>query len=375
MRVTLVTDTFRPEVNGVTTVLATMRRGLLARGHVVQLIAPAYGEPAADVEEDVHRVPSIPCPTYAAVRLSWPLGRGIGTLISDFAPDVVHVATEGPLGAFARARALRMGYPLVTSFHTDFPSYAARYLGNWAIAPTRRYLRWFHGPALATQTPSESTCAQLRRLGVARPTVWGRAVDCRLFSPARRDERRRRELGAEGRVLVLHVGRIALEKDLETLIAAYRQAHRALGDRALFYVAGDGPERDRMRRALPFATHLGFLDRNRLADLYADADLFVFTSPTETCGLVVLEAMASGLPVVAADAGGVRDNMRDGITGRLLPPGDTDAFARATVELAEDAALRSCLGQAARAFAVARDWERELDALVEQYESLRAPAA
>lgn len=375
MRLTLATDTFRPEVNGVTTVLATMRQGLLARGHDVQVIAPGYGRLTSDTEADVHRVPSIPCPTYAAVRLSWPLGRGIGALISDFAPDVVHVATEGPLGAFARGRALHQGIPLVTSFHTDFPSYAAHYLGDWAVGPTRRYLRWFHRPARATQTPSESTCAELRRLGVARSTVWGRAVDCRMFHPARRDEYRRQALGAEDRTLVLHVGRLAIEKDVGTLVEGFRQAHRALGDRAVFCVAGDGPEGDRVRAALPFAIHLGFIKREQLADLYADADLFVFTSATETCGLVVLEAMASGLPVIAANAGGVRDNVRDGLTGRLLPPGDPGAFAGATVDLTGDAETRGCMGQAARAFAVARDWERELDALVEQYESVRVPAA
>jgi glycosyltransferase involved in cell wall biosynthesis len=200
-------------------------------------------------------------------------------------------------------------------------------------------------------------------------------VDCRLFQPARRSEHRRRELGVDGRVLVLHVGRIAVEKDIETLVAAFQRAHDALGDRAAFCVAGEGPEEDRLRRLLPFARHLGFIGRDRLADVYADADLFVFTSPTETCGLVVLESMASGVPVIAADAGGVRDNVRDGITGRLLPPGDADAFTRAIVELAWAPELRACMGQAARAFAVARDWERELDLLVEQYESVRAPAA
>ncbi len=375
MRLTLVTDTFRPEVNGVTTVLATMRQGLLARGHDVQVIAPGYGRLASDTEADVHRVPSIPCPTYAAVRLSWPVGSGIGRVISRFAPDVVHVVTEGPLGALARRRALRADIPLVTSFHTDFPSYAARYLGEWAVAPTRRYLRWFHGPARTTQTPSEVTCAELRRLGLARSTVWGRAVDCRLFQPARRDDVRRRPLVPDGSTLVLHVGRIAVEKDVGTLVGGFLRVRAMLGERAAFCVAGDGPEAERVRRALPFATHLGFLGRDRLADLYADADLFVLTSPTETCGLVVLEAMASGLPVIAADAGGVRDNVRDGITGRLLPAGDADAFAQATADLVNDPGLRDCMGQAARAFAVARDWERELDLLVEQYEAVRASAA
>jgi hypothetical protein len=210
MRVTLVTDTFRPEVNGVSTVLATMHAGLLARGHAVQVVAPQYGRWASDGDAQVHRVTSIPCPSYAAVRLSWPFGRGVSRFISRFAPDVLHVATEGPLGAFARAYAVRHGVPLVTSFHTNFPSYAARYFGPWAVAPTRRYLRWFHGPARATQTPSEVTCAELRRLGIPRPMLWGRAVDSRLFHPARRSAHRRHQLAIGDRLLVLHVGRLAV---------------------------------------------------------------------------------------------------------------------------------------------------------------------
>ena len=200
-------------------------------------------------------------------------------------------------------------------------------------------------------------------------------MDCHLFRPLRRDEQRRRELGAAGRALVLHVGRLAREKDVESLIGAFQRARAALSNRAAFCVAGDGPEAATVRQALPFATHLGFLDRDRLADVYAAADVFVLTSPTETCGLVVLEAMASGVPVIAADAGGVRDNVRDGTTGRLCPAGDAEAFADAIAELTNEAEIRLWMGQAARSFAVARDWARELDVLVEQYESARPPVA
>jgi glycosyltransferase involved in cell wall biosynthesis len=171
-------------------------------------------------------------------------------------------------------------------------------------------------------------------------------------------------------MLLLHVGRLAREKDVSTLVAAFAQMHAALGERAIFCIAGEGPEESRVRSGLPFARYVGFIGRDRLADLYADADLFVITSPTETCGLVVLEAMAAGLPVLAADAGGVRENVREGITGRLLPPGDAGAFARAAIDLAGDAETRAWMGQASRAFAVARDWERELDTLVEQYQSV-----
>jgi glycosyltransferase involved in cell wall biosynthesis len=375
VRITLATDTYLPEVNGVTTVLATMRRGLLERGHAVQVLAPAYPQLTED-GADVHRAPSVPCPPYPAVRLSWPWGSGLAAAMRRFEPDIVHAVTEGPVGGLGRAQARRRGLPLVTSFHTDFPRYAGRYLGGWAVGLTRRYLRWFHGPARVTQTPSDVTRDELHALGLPRAVTWGRGVDCRIFTPARRDERRRLALGADGRLLVLYVGRLAVEKGVDALVPALRTVHASMGHRAAFCIAGDGPERERVRRELPFARHLGFLDRATLADLYADADLFVFPSATETCGLVALEAMASGLPVIGAAAGGIRDNVRDGVTGRLVPPGDAEALTRAMVAMLDDEGARQAMGRAARDFAVSRDWERELDLLVLQYEGvLGMPAA
>ncbi len=371
MRLALVTDTYLPEINGVTTVLATMRRGLEARGHAVRVIAPRYPE-GTPVGDDALRRPSIPFPGYPQVRLSWPGLGVVGHALDDFAPDLVHVVTEGPLGWTGRRHALRRGLPLVTSFHTDFPRYAARYAGAWAVGPARRYLRRFHGPAGMVQTPSAETRAELVALGLPQATVWGRGVDTVMFTPARRSEGRRTALGAAGRLLVLHVSRLAVEKDTDTLVAALRAAHAELGDAARFVVAGDGPKGAEVRAALPFAEHRGFLARQALADLYADADLFVFPSPTETCGLVVLEAMASGLPCVTADQGGVLENLRAGLNGVMAPAGDAARFAAAIVELARQPGQRLAMAQAARAFAVGRDWERELDELEPMYAELVA---
>ena len=366
MRIALVTDTFRPEVNGVTTVLSVLHRGLAARGHEVLVVAPEY-PPGAAPEPSVLRRPSVACPGYPAVRLSWP-GRAVGRVLAAFQPELLHVITEGPLGWEGRRFALAAGIPLFTSFHTDFPRYAERYLGGWAVAPARRYLRCFHAPAVLTQTPSAETCGELRALGVPRAVVWGRGVDSQLFNPARRSRERRARLGVNGTgVVVLHVGRLAREKDPDTLIGALSSVRDRLGDEARFVVAGEGPAGAEVRQRLPFAKHLGFIDRNTvLPDLYADADIFVFPSPTETCGLVALEAMAAGLPVVAADRGGVLENLRHGINGLLAPAGDARGFAGAIVRLAEDPAQRSAMSQAARAFAVARDWARELD----EYEAM-----
>ncbi len=375
MRITLITDTYLPEINGVTTVLATMRQGLLARGHAVQVIAPSYDRPGPD-ETGVVRRWSVRFPPYPAMRLSLPVGGDVGRALEAFRSDLVHVATEGPLGTLGRRAALARGLPLVTSFHTDFPRYAAHYLGRWAVRPVQQYLRRFHAPAFLTQTPSQTTRDELAELGVGRPVVWGRGVDTHLFRPDRRDVGRRAALGAEGdHPVVLHVSRLAVEKDVATLVAAFRLAHAELGETARFVVAGDGPEGGMVRAALPFATHYGFIDRARLADLYADSDLFVFPSPTETCGLVVLEAMASGLPVVTSDQGGVLENVRDGLNGVLVPAGNAPGFAVATVELVHQADRRRAMGSAARAFAVARDWERELDALEPMYRDAIAAVA
>ena len=374
MRISLVTDTYLPEVNGVTTVLAVMREGLRRRGHAVQVIAPAYGRPDPD-DAGVERRPSLPFPPYPAMRLSRPWGDDVADALRRFRPDVIHVATEGPTGWLGRRHAVASGTPLVTSFHTDFPRYARRYLGRWAVEPTRGYLRAFHRPAFVTQTPSGVTRNELLALGIPHAVEWGRGVDSGCFSPDLRNEGRRTALGAAGKVLVLHVGRLAREKDTETLVAAFRRAEAMLGSAAAFCVAGDGPEAGAVRSALPGATHVGFVDRPTLAGLYADADLFVFPSATETCGLVALEAMAAGVPVVGAAAGGILESVQDGVNGSVVPPGDAVGFGDAIIALARDAARRAALGRNARAFAVSCDWQRELERLEPMYRAAAASNA
>ena len=369
MRVGFVTDTYLPEVNGVTTVLRMIRQLIAARGHELLFLAPDY--PAcAEADPRVIRRASVPCPNYPAVRLSSPFGADVFNALDRFGPELVHVVTEGPLGAIGRRYALRRALPLVTSFHTDFPRYAAAYLGGWAERLARGYLRRFHRPAVMTQTPSATSQAELVALGLPRTVVWGRGVESGRFTPARRSEVQRGALGAGGRVVVLHVGRLAVEKDPDVLIEAFQRVHEAVGREAVFWVAGDGPRAAAMRDALPFARHFGFLQRDSLADLYAAADLFVFPSPTETCGLVTLEAMASGLPVISADRGGVLENMRHGINGLVVATGNGRQFAEATIGLIRDPGQRAAMAQAARAFAVGRDWGREMDVLERMYQSV-----
>ena len=370
MRIGLVTDTYVPQVNGVSTIVRRIVDVLGESGHDFAVIAPRYPEAEGPTAHEL-RVPSLPFPPYPAIRLSLPSFGPAARFLDAFRPDLVHVHTEGPLGLAGRRYALRRSLPLVTSFHTDFPRYARHY-GVPALAPlVWRWLAWFHGSARLTHTPGDAIRDELERHGFKCARVWGRGVDSRQFHPARRDAGWRRWLaGADDSAIVLHVGRLAPEKNLGILIAAWRLARERLGQRATFVIAGEGPLAARLVAELPFVRQLGFLPRASLATLYASCDLCVLPSHTETCGLVALEAMASGLPVIAADAGGLRESVRHEATGLLLAPHDPHAFADGIEALVLDPARRFALAAAAREWALERDSAREDAQLIAQYADL-----
>ncbi|HXQ28898.1 MAG TPA: glycosyltransferase family 1 protein [Gemmatimonadales bacterium] len=370
MRIGIVTDTYTPQVNGVTTVVRRIAEALDAQGHEFALAAPRYPESAPAAGNEL-RVASVPFPPYPAIRLSWPRPGQVARFFDAFQPDLMHVHTEGPLGLAGRRYAVERGLPLLSSFHTNFPQYAAQYRAG-ALAPlVWRWLAWFHRPSSAVLTPGEAIRADLERHGIGRARVWGRGVDTRHFRPDRRDGRWRADLaGFPHRPVVLHVGRLAPEKNLDILIASWRDARERVGDRATFVVAGEGPLRERIAAELPFVRWLGFLSREELARLYASADLCVLPSHTETCGLVALEAMASGIPVIAADAGGLRESVHHGVTGLLVPPSDARGFAEAIESLVNDPSRRAAFGAAARTAALERDSAQEDMELLTHYAAL-----
>jgi glycosyltransferase involved in cell wall biosynthesis len=373
VRIALVTDTYLPQINGVTTVVRRIAETTRAAGHAVAVVAPRYphgsdGDRGGGAEL---RVPSLPFPPYPSIRLSLPLHRHVAQFLDRFAPDLIHAATEGPLGVLGRRYAMNRGLPLVTSFHTDFPQYARDY-GVGILAPlVWRWLLHFHRPARMIQTPGDAVRDELVRRGLRNTVVWGRGVDTRHFRPDRRHAGWRRWMaGADEAVIVLHVGRLAPEKNLRVLVDAWNRAHRCLGPRATFVVAGEGPEARYIATHAPFARQLGFLDRDSLADLYASADMCVLPSRTETCGLVALEAMAAGLPVIAADAGGLAETVRHEANGLLVRPDDARGFGHAIVALTLDAGRRLALAAAARRTAESRDVRAEDQELLRQYDAL-----
>ena len=368
MRIALVSDCYSPQVNGVTTVLRRIVAALGLARHDAAVVAPAYPAQHPDARADELRVPSMAFPPYPAIRLSLPASRRVARFLDRFRPDLIHVHTEGPLGFLGRRYAIRHGVPLVTTYHTHFPQYAREY-GLPALE--RLVWRWiarFHRPAALVQTPGASARAELVAHGLTQTVVWGQGVDTRRFHHERRDDALRRRLGlTAGEAMVLHVGRLAPEKNLDVLISAFALAHEALGSRARFVIAGEGPGEAKVALKLPWSIRLGFLPIEQLADLYASADLCVLPSYTETCGLVALEAMASGLPVIAANAGGFRESVLAHDNGLLVAPHDVSAFASAICTLVINEPLRARLGAQARLTAVARDSAAEDDTLIDHY--------
>ena len=378
MRVLYCTDTYPPQLNGVSVVTSLSVEGLIRRGWECAVVAPRYPAGAAWEEQpppgggaaELFSVPSVSLPRYPEVRLALPRPSSIHALIKRFKPDLVHCATEFGVGRMGQVAAVRSGLPMVSSYHTDFARYADAYGTSWLRGTVSSYLGRFHRRSSRVFTPSTMSRQDLLRLEVPNVEVWGRGVDAELFHPGRRSQGMRAALGMGSRFTFVYVGRLAPEKRPDQIIQAFRLASETLPRGVIHLVmAGTGPCEAELRAAAPpGVTFLGFLDRrSRLPDLYANCDAFVFASVTETLGLVVLEAMASALPVVAAPAGGVRDHLRDGRNGLAYPPGDVAAMARAMVRLAEDWSLTQRLAHGARRTAEALTWERELNRLDTSY--------
>lgn len=321
-------------------------------------------------EAPVTEIASVPMPTYPDIRLAAPQRGKVRDAVARFKPDLLHSATEFMIGRLGQTAAMRQGIPVTASYHTDFAKYTASYGLPFLRKPVTALIRRFHANASRIFTPSAPAREDLLALGLKDVEVWGRGVDDVLFHPSKRSLTLRQRLSLGDAFTFLHVGRLAPEKGVDILLDAFGKLEAALGsDRVRLVVAGAGPSLPGLKaRAPKSVTFLGNLDRNReLPALYASADAFIFASTTETLGLVVLEAMAAGTPVVAAPAGGVADHLRHEVNGLAYPPLDASACAAAMRRLVEDRPLLLKLREGARATAERRTQEQELDRLDASY--------
>ncbi|MBE2295915.1 MAG: glycosyltransferase family 1 protein [Phycisphaerales bacterium] len=360
LRIAIVTETYRPEVNGVAITIGRLVDGLLARGHTVQLFRPrqhSHDTPSQNGTLEEWPVAGASLPCYREMRMGFPAKRLLLERWRQTPPDVVHIITEGPLGHSALAVAHRLDLPVFSDFHTNFHAYSRHYGLGLLARPIVAYLRRFHNQSDRTLVPTEELATELHALGFRKLQVLARGVDTRLFDPARRDLALRQSWGANPTdPVVLYVGRLAAEKNLPLVLAAYR-ALRTLRPATRLVLVGDGPLAARLHARHPEIIFSGTRTGVDLARHYASADLFLFPSLTETFGNVTLEAMASGLAVVAFDYAAAHRHIVHGESGLLVLCGDKAAFIESATRLINDCVLRENLKQSARQAVLEFDWE------------------
>ncbi len=372
-RVALFTDTHLPQMSGVTRTLDRLEHAVVARGGAVRVwTARAPGGPD---EPHVRDLRSVPFWAYPELRMAWPDYARVEREVREWAPTLVHAATPFGAGLAGRRAAIRLGLPFVTSYHTSFSAYARFYRLGLLAGPGWSFLRWFHNSGRRTYAPSDATAQELIDHGFRRVRVWSRGVDAVRFHPSFRSDELRERLGArDGRWLVGNVGRLAREKGLDTMLDAMRQLEVEAPGRFVFAFAGDGPYLDALRRAAPpSARFMGRLEGEALSRFFASLDLFVFPSVTDTFGNVLLEAMASGVPILAADAGPTRALLSDD-RGMVYYPGAGANLAAGIRAAAAQPDHLAAMRRVGLTFAAQREWDRIFDDLIADYRLAMAEA-
>ena len=371
-RIAVVTETYPPEINGVANTVAKAVEGLRARDHAVQLVRPrqpVLDRPDSTIDAHLMLTQGLTIPMYKHLRMGLPCKNALVKLWSVRRPDLVHIATEGPLGWSALQAAIKLKLPVCSDFRTNFQAYSRFYGIGWLQKPIMAYLRKFHNACHCTMVPTDALRHQLESMGLKNLAVIARGVDTQLFTPAKRSDALRRQWGLEaGDVAVLHVGRLAPEKNLAALATAYQRIQQ-VQPRARLVVVGDGPSRGELKARCPDAFFAGFQSGDGLASHYASSDMFVFPSLTETYGNVVPEAMASGLAVVAYDDAAAGQLIRHRQSGALASPADEVGFAMLAAELSIQEDLRQNWGACARAQMLEHGWDTVLRGIEATYAS------
>lgn len=376
LRLAVVTETYPPEVNGVAVTVARLIEGLLLRGHEIDLVRPRQSlrVPQATAVEGLQELlmRGMPIPRYPQLRMGLPAKAALISQWQRRRPDLVHVATEGPLGWSAVQAARKLRLPVSADFRTNFHAYSRHYGLGWLNKTILTYLRKFHNRADLTLVPTETLRKELAAMGFERLSVVGRGVDTQRFDPALRSPMVRSRWGvAVDDPVVLYVGRLAAEKNLDLLIRAY-QAMKQRRKSLRLVVIGEGPMADDLATQCPDALLLGVQGGLELAQSYASADIFLFPSRTETYGNVTAEALASGLAVVAFDYAAARELIINGHNGWTSGLQDEEGFVRRACEVLEAWHPGHPMRMNARRTMLSRDWSGIVEQMEERWRTLTA---
>ncbi len=372
--ITIVSETFPPEINGVANTLRHLCQGLIQRGHRVTVIRPRQRQERKGLVAEAgqalfsreHLVAGLPLPGYADLRFGLARSGTLRKLWQQDRPDAIYVATQGPLGVAAVSAAQSLGLAVSSGFHTNFHSYS-RYYGVGVLERLLcAYGRWFHNRTSITLVPTRKMAQTTAAMGIRPTGLWSRGVDCTRFAPHKRDQELRAQWGlkADERA-VIYVGRLAPEKNLRMAVACFERL-RNLHPRARFILVGDGPMRRQLAEQHPDYIFCGTRRGEDLARHFASGDLFLFPSKTDTFGNVVLEAMASGLAVVAFDDGAACEHLRHEENGMKADLQEDEDFVDGALRLADQPTLLNRIRAQARLDALELDWNSQ----IEQFEQL-----
>lgn len=366
MKIALFTDTFFPQVNGVSNTIQRMMEYFRKENIEYRIFTPKYDDETAP--ETVEQYYSMKFFLYPDCRFTFPNFFRINKTFEDFKPDLVHNMTEFSMGLAGLHHAQKFSIPSVSTYTTNFATYLKYYNLEPLESLAEDYLAWFHNQNMMTFCATAGTEKQVNAMGVPQTARFSRGIDTKLFSPAKRSDDFRRAHGLDGKIVFSYVGRISAEKGLDLLIDAYSKLYERHGEKAALVMTGDGPYLEECKKRLPQDTvYTGFLKGEDLAASYASSDIFVCPSSTETFGNVVLEAMASGLAVLGADAGGVGENIRYGETGLTFESGNSEELYSAMLTLLEDREMRDALAAGGRNYALTRTWDSIFSELLEHY--------
>lgn len=363
MKICIVTETYPPEVNGVAMTISRLVTGLQQRKHQVHIIRPKqdeYDRPGCCNTPATTLVRGIAIPRYPGLRMGITRSKRLYKLWQQRRPDVIYVATEGPLGYAAVNAACKLGIPMISGFHTNFHTYTEHYNLKILKQTIFKYLRNFHNRTAATLVPNQKLASELDEMGINNVRIFSRGVDCSLFNPARRCPSLRKYWGAQPSTKVLlYVGRLAHEKNIELAIKAYRRILQTNTD-CKFVLVGDGPLYSDLQRKNPDIIFCGIHRGTALAKYYASADIFLFPSETETFGNVTLEAMASGLAVLGFDYAAANMHIRHTENGFVVPFSDHQAFIEQAHTILAEAMNLADIRKQARQQAESIDWNAHI---------------
>lgn len=361
LHIALITETYLPEVNGVAITLGRMVAGLLQHQHHVHLIRPKQSPQDTPQQTALFcetLVGGMPIPGYPGLKTGLPAKKTLLKLWQQHRPDIVHVATEGPLGWSAVAAAHELNLPISSDFHTNFHHYSQHYGIGWLQKSIAAYLRHLHNRTGCTLVPTKELQQSLTEQGYERVEVVARGVDTELFHPNKRSAELRASWGANKHTpVVMLVSRLAAEKNLPLVIETF-YAMRKVQPAAILVMVGDGPARASLQQQYPDVIFAGMQTGEELAKHYASGDVFLYPSLTETYGNVTIEAMSSGLAVIAYHYAAAREHIQHGINGVLAPYADAAGFTAQAVKLMLDPAQIQILREGARRSVAALTWEK-----------------